>query len=292
MGVFWGAFLAPIFAILLFNTIIFVAVVVVLMRHTRNTLGRMKEQVNLKTTVRLLLGISGTMSLFGLTWFFAALTVKEASTAFQFLFAIFNSLQGFFIFVFFCVLSKDARELWKEVLSHGRFVSTFHPSHKIVSSSGTTPRFKPQTTTPGTGLATSSITALTSEFVSSATHAPSHSDIHLTQSETKLPEKSHVIEKQEEERYTSTLPVVAETKLLGQENAGGSDGIFFTPLACETELSDSMGDKTECGQNLQHSQEATHCASYHERETAEVDPGLSGGSDEESEGRKIRGVIV
>ena len=67
-----------------------------------------------------MISIMGVMALFGLMWVFGALTVREASTAFQFLFAIFNSLQGFFIFLFFCVLGKDGRELWLHVLCCGR----------------------------------------------------------------------------------------------------------------------------------------------------------------------------
>ena len=60
------------------------------------------------------------MTLFGLSWLFGALTVREASVAFQFLFAIFNSFQGFFIFLFFCVLGSEARELWIQLICRGR----------------------------------------------------------------------------------------------------------------------------------------------------------------------------
>ena len=67
-----------------------------------------------------MISIMGVMALFGLMWVFGALTIREASTTFQFLFAIFNSMQGFFIFLFFCVLGKDGRELWLQVLCCGR----------------------------------------------------------------------------------------------------------------------------------------------------------------------------
>ena len=56
------------------------------------------------------------MVLFGLTWLFAAFTILEATIAFQFIFAILNSLQGFFIFLFYCVIAKDARMMWSSVL--------------------------------------------------------------------------------------------------------------------------------------------------------------------------------
>ena len=81
------------------------------------TIKQKNERMNAKTAIRLLISIIGVMFLFGLTWLFGALTVTGASLAFQVLFALFNSLQGFFIFIFFCVCSNDARELWKEILT-------------------------------------------------------------------------------------------------------------------------------------------------------------------------------
>ena len=60
------------------------------------------------------------MSLFGLTWLFAILTVSVSGLreTFQILFAVFNSFQGFFIFLFFCVLNKEARDSWRELICH------------------------------------------------------------------------------------------------------------------------------------------------------------------------------
>ena len=114
-GVFFGAFLGPIFAILLFNTIIFIIVMSVLTKQIRKKYAT-TNHANRKIIFRLMVSIMGVMSLFGLTWVFGALTVREASTAFQFLFAIFNSLQGFFIFVFFCVFGMEGQMFWVKVL--------------------------------------------------------------------------------------------------------------------------------------------------------------------------------
>ena len=101
----------------------------VLIRHCRNTTARTREQMTMVTAIRLLISVTGVMFLFGLTWLFAALTVSAASLVFQILFALFNSLQGFFIFLFFCVFSSDARESWKQVLSCGQYKpgSLSHP---------------------------------------------------------------------------------------------------------------------------------------------------------------------
>ena len=128
---FFGAFLGPILAVLLFNLVILVMVVTVLLRHARNTMGRTKEQLNQKTTIRLLISITGIVFLFGLTWVFGALTISDASLPFQIIFVVSNGFQGFFIFLFFCVFSKDARELWVEFLTCGRYKSVSHPSRVL-----------------------------------------------------------------------------------------------------------------------------------------------------------------
>ena len=132
--VFFGAFLGPILAVLLFNFVISVMVVTVLLRHMRNTMGRMKGQMNQKTTVRLLISIMGIVFLFGLTWVFGALTISDASLPFQIIFVVTNGFQGFFIFLFLCVFSNDARELWVEFLSCGRCKSKSLPSRVVRTS--------------------------------------------------------------------------------------------------------------------------------------------------------------
>jgi len=102
-----------------------------------NSRGRVKEQMSKAKAIRLLISIMGVMVLFGLTWVLAALTISEASLVFQILFAVFNSLQGFFIFLFFCVFSKDARDFWRLLLSCGHYKSgsSSYPSRPKVTSS-------------------------------------------------------------------------------------------------------------------------------------------------------------
>ena len=118
-GAFWGAFLAPVLLIMIFNIIVFVCVIFVLIRHIRGTAARSKQKMEYKKVIRLMFSIGGVMSLFGLTWLFAILTVSVPGLreTFQILFTIFNSFQGFFIFLFFCVLNKEALESWRELFS-------------------------------------------------------------------------------------------------------------------------------------------------------------------------------
>lgn len=72
------------------------------------------------------------MSIYGLSWTFGALVISgddvNASFGLQLTFTLLNSFQGFFVFIFFCVLGKDAKEAWKELLCRGKQTSKFYPS--------------------------------------------------------------------------------------------------------------------------------------------------------------------
>ena len=82
----------------------------VLVKHL---MKRSKKQTN---TIQLMAKITGISSLLGLTWVFGALTIMKADQAFQIVFTVANSLQGFFIFIFFCVLNNDVRSVWLQYL--------------------------------------------------------------------------------------------------------------------------------------------------------------------------------
>ena len=136
---FFGAFLGPIFAVLLFNTFIFVSIVVTLIKHHRNKTGRVRDKKHDKSNIRLLLSLMGIMFLFGVTWIFAAFTVREASLVFQIIFAVLNSFQGFFIFLFFCALSRDVRQLWMQLIFRNKYslnlTSTGHSNKGFATGS-------------------------------------------------------------------------------------------------------------------------------------------------------------
>ena len=70
--------------------------------------------------IKLLLSSFGIICLFGLTWVFAVFTFtshnSNISFALQFVFSFFNVFQGFGIFLFFVVLSSDARDEWRRLL--------------------------------------------------------------------------------------------------------------------------------------------------------------------------------
>lgn len=152
--VFFVAFLAPILAIISFNFVVFIIVLVVLIRHKhRHKLSGIKtsKAKEAGSTIRLMISIIGIMSIFGLTWVFGALTVDKASLAFQIIFVVLNSLQGFMIFLFFCVLGRDGRELWLETLLCGRYKSShLHPTSATSSATKNGKKHKNVLLTPNT----------------------------------------------------------------------------------------------------------------------------------------------
>ncbi|XP_053647572.2 uncharacterized protein [Cherax quadricarinatus] len=55
--------------------------------------------------------------LLGFTWIFGILAIWKGRLLFSYLFCIFNTLQGFFIFMFHVFRERSARRLWREFLS-------------------------------------------------------------------------------------------------------------------------------------------------------------------------------
>ena len=113
----------------------------VLVPHTKRRVARRKEATNSGAIIQLMISISGVMFLFGITWLFAVLTISvpKLRETFQILFTVFNSFQGFFIFLFFCVINKDA---WKETIMKSR-QSELHTPYAISNGKAS---FKSHTT--------------------------------------------------------------------------------------------------------------------------------------------------
>ena len=102
---------------MVFNAVIFVCVIFVLIKHVRSSAKLKNTTISKNEMIRLTFSIGGVMLLFGLTWMFAILTfnVSGLREVFQILFAIFNTFQGLYVFLFICVMSSDVRDEWKGV---------------------------------------------------------------------------------------------------------------------------------------------------------------------------------
>uniref|UniRef100_A0A5F9C222 Adhesion G protein-coupled receptor G2 n=1 Tax=Oryctolagus cuniculus TaxID=9986 RepID=A0A5F9C222_RABIT len=102
--------------VFLLNLSMFIVVLVQLCRIKRKKqLGAQR-----KTSIQDLRSIAGLTFLLGITWGFAFFAWGPVNVAFMYLFAIFNTLQGFFIFLFYCVAKENVRKQWRRYLCCGK----------------------------------------------------------------------------------------------------------------------------------------------------------------------------
>ncbi|XP_035665907.1 adhesion G-protein coupled receptor G7-like [Branchiostoma floridae] len=102
-------FLLPAGLVLLFNTIVYIVVISKLVCG-RNE-GRVVDHKSGATKQNLRIAIA-VMVLVGLTWVFGFFMISDGRIVFSYLFCIFNSLQGFFIFIFHTLRQKEVQNLW------------------------------------------------------------------------------------------------------------------------------------------------------------------------------------
>jgi heme/copper-type cytochrome/quinol oxidase subunit 2 len=138
-GALIGAFLVPIFVIIAINVVFFVWVIVVVSRHTKEKADRTKQTITNKQILRITFSLSGVLFLFGLTWGFFILTfsVSGLRETFQILFTVFNSLQGFFVFIF--ILFTEGFGYWKAFLSCDKYRSPKPASHPSALGTNSVP---------------------------------------------------------------------------------------------------------------------------------------------------------
>ncbi|KAM8898958.1 uncharacterized protein AB9W97_009645 [Spinachia spinachia] len=113
---FYVAVVAYFCIVFLFNVAMFIVVLVQLCRIKKQN----PHNVQLRTTLQDVRSVAGIMTLLGLTWGFAFFAWGPLNLPFMYLFAIFNSLQGFFIFVLYCATKENVRNQWRTYLCCGR----------------------------------------------------------------------------------------------------------------------------------------------------------------------------
>ena len=106
---FFIAVAGPVILILIQNLIVLVLV----LRGIAQSREKKKAKQEKFASVRIAFACS---VLLGTTWIFGVLAIGDLRDIFQWLFCIFNSLQGFFIFIFYCLRNAEARKSW------GRFL--------------------------------------------------------------------------------------------------------------------------------------------------------------------------
>ncbi|XP_028393491.1 adhesion G-protein coupled receptor G6-like [Dendronephthya gigantea] len=105
------ALLTPVAFILVGNTITFYFILRSLLKSGKDVTSDLKRRGFQQTRQ----GIA-IMVLLGLTWIFGVLAIDDAKLAFQYLFCIFNTLQGLFVFILFCILPDGTRRQIKKFI--------------------------------------------------------------------------------------------------------------------------------------------------------------------------------
>ncbi|RXN32586.1 adhesion G- coupled receptor G2-like isoform X3 [Labeo rohita] len=113
--VFYVAVVAYFCLVFLLNFIMFIVVMIQLCRIKQQN----PQNVQNRSGWQEMRSVAGLTVLLGLTWGFAFFAWGPVNLAFMYLFAIFNTLQGFFIFLFHCALKENVRRQWRAYLCCG-----------------------------------------------------------------------------------------------------------------------------------------------------------------------------
>ncbi|XP_071808027.1 adhesion G-protein coupled receptor D1-like [Asterias amurensis] len=126
-GLIW-AFVVPALCVVGVNIIVFILVLRVIVKSAELN---DKEHANIKAGLK---GAVVLLPILGLTWIFGILAVNSATIMFQYLFTIFNSFQGLFIFLNQCAFNSEVKAAFlrireKRKLLSGTSISTDQAAH-------------------------------------------------------------------------------------------------------------------------------------------------------------------
>ncbi|XP_023956625.1 adhesion G protein-coupled receptor L3 isoform X5 [Malaclemys terrapin pileata] len=123
---FIWSFIGPATLIIMLNVIFLGIALYKMFHHTAILKPESGCLDNIKSWV---IGAIALLCLLGLTWAFGLMYINESTVIMAYLFTIFNSLQGMFIFIFHCVLQKKVRK------EYGKCLRTHCCSGKSTESS-------------------------------------------------------------------------------------------------------------------------------------------------------------
>ncbi|XP_029515546.2 adhesion G-protein coupled receptor G4-like [Oncorhynchus nerka] len=115
---FYVTVVSFVLLVLVFNVVVFI-VVLVQIRHMHT--NKPAATGNKRCAMHDLRAVASLTFLLGLTWPIAFFTWGPARVPILYLFSVLNSLQGFFIFVFHCLMKENVRKQWRIHLCCGRF---------------------------------------------------------------------------------------------------------------------------------------------------------------------------
>ncbi|XP_048845272.1 adhesion G protein-coupled receptor L2-like isoform X2 [Brienomyrus brachyistius] len=110
---FIWSFIGPVTFIIMLNLIFLIITMYKMVKHASSLKPDSSRLENIKSWV---LGAFALLCLLGLTWSFGLFFMNESSIVMAYLFTIFNTLQGMFIFIFHCLLQKKVRKEYSKCL--------------------------------------------------------------------------------------------------------------------------------------------------------------------------------
>ncbi|XP_047440345.1 adhesion G-protein coupled receptor G4 [Mugil cephalus] len=115
-GFFYVTVVAFVLLILLGNMCVFIGVLIQIRKMNAN-----KPSANRHNTVHHLRAVVGLTVLLGLTWLLGFFSFGPGRVVMMYLFTIANTLQGFFVFIFHCLMKENVRKQWSIHFCCGRF---------------------------------------------------------------------------------------------------------------------------------------------------------------------------
>ncbi|XP_029939075.1 adhesion G protein-coupled receptor L2 isoform X17 [Salarias fasciatus] len=112
---FIWSFIGPVTFIIMLNLIFLVITMYKMVKHSTTLKPDSSRLENIKSWV---MGAFALLFLLGLTWSFGLFFISEASLVMAYLFTIFNTFQGMFIFIFHCLLQKKVRKEYSKCFRH------------------------------------------------------------------------------------------------------------------------------------------------------------------------------
>nr|XP_015194620.1 PREDICTED: G-protein coupled receptor 126 isoform X5 [Lepisosteus oculatus] len=142
-----------------------VAMFIVVMMQICGRNGKRSNRTLREEVLRNLRSVVSLTFLLGMTWGFAFFAWGPVNLAFMYLFSIFNSLQGLFIFIFHCALKENVQKQWRRYLCCGRFRLADNSDWSKTATNNTK---KVSSDNLGKSLSSSSIGSTTANWTSKA----------------------------------------------------------------------------------------------------------------------------
>ncbi|XP_026006734.1 adhesion G protein-coupled receptor L2b.1 isoform X8 [Astatotilapia calliptera] len=136
---FIWSFIGPVTFIIVVNVIFLVVTMYKMVKHSTSMKPDSSRIGGIRSWV---LGAFALLCLLGLTWSFGLFFLNESSIVMAYLFTIFNTLQGMFIFIFHCLLQKKVRKEYSKCFRQSQCCGALpsegsHSSAKTATSRST-----------------------------------------------------------------------------------------------------------------------------------------------------------